>query len=146
MFTDYLIPKKREKYKAQSSLNNLLNLGYEILKGEIYKLVLCAHLDPYLKYLHSIQFFKPSMVCDIQEIFRALIEDFLITYHQNLEPDSFEQKSKRLFLKQKEKLNLVLEVWKLFKRGTWKNHNRQKESNIKKRKYQKFYWNHKIPS
>ena len=32
LFPRYLKPKKREKYKAQSHLNNLLNLGYEIIK------------------------------------------------------------------------------------------------------------------
>jgi len=107
-------PKKREKYKAQSPLNNLLNLGYEILKGEVYKAILAAHLDPYLGYLHSIQFAKPSLVCDVQEIFRALVEDFLLTYHQNLEPGSFKQKGKRTFLKPK--LKLILEINRLFKK------------------------------
>ena len=48
LFPDYLKPKRRERYKAQSPLNNLLNLGYEVLKGEVYKAVLNAHLDPYL--------------------------------------------------------------------------------------------------
>jgi len=116
LFPKCLKPKKREKYKAQSPLNNLLNLGYEILKGEVYKAVLAAHLDPYLGYLHSIQFAKPSLVCDVQEIFRALIEDFLVTYHQNLEPESFTQKEKRIFLKSKEKLRLILEINRLFKK------------------------------
>jgi CRISPR/Cas system-associated endonuclease Cas1 len=46
--------------------------------------VRCAHLDPYLGYLHSIQFAKPSLVCDIQEVFRGLIDEFLIGYSQKL--------------------------------------------------------------
>jgi len=86
------------------------------LKGEVYKAVLGAHLDPYLGYLHSIQFAKPSLVCDIQEIFRASIEEFLIKYHQNLEPESFEQNGKRIFLKPNEKLKIILEINRLFKR------------------------------
>jgi len=49
-------------------------------------------------------------------LFRALIEDFLLTYHQNLEPESFEQKGKRTYLKPEEKLKLILEVNRLFKR------------------------------
>jgi CRISPR-associated protein Cas1 len=61
LFPEFLKPKKREKYKALSPLNNLLNLGYEILKGEVYKAIMKTHLDPYLGYLHSIQFAKPSM-------------------------------------------------------------------------------------
>ena len=86
------------------------------MKGEVYKAVLGAHLDPYLGYLHSIQFAKPSLVCDIQEIFRASIEEFLIKYHQNLEPESFEQNGKRIFLKPNEKLKIILEINRLFKR------------------------------
>lgn len=132
LFPKCLKPKKREKYKAQSPLNNLLNLGYEVLKGEIYKAVLGAHLDPYLGYLHSIQFAKPSLVCDIQEVFRALIEDFLVTYHQKLEPESFEQKGKRMLLNPNEKLKLILEVNRIFKRKVpYKRRNYSKTTTIR---------------
>ena len=55
-------------------------------------------------------------VWEIQEIFRTLIEDFLVTYHQNLEPESFEQKGKRTFLKPKQKLKLILQINHLFKK------------------------------
>ena len=55
------------------------------------------------------------MVCDIQEIFRSLIEDFLVGYHKNLEPGNFEEKGKRIFLKPQEKLRFILEINKLFK-------------------------------
>jgi len=132
LFPKCLKPKRREKYKAQSPLNNLLNLGYEILKGEVYKGVMNAHLDPYIGYLHSIQFAKPSLFCDIQELFRALIEDFLITYHQNLEPENFEQKEKRVFLKPNEKLKLILEVNHLFKKKVpYKRRNYSKTTTIR---------------
>jgi len=132
LFPKCLKPRKREKRKAESPLNNLLNLGYEVLKGEVYKAVLGAHLDPYLGYLHSIQFAKPSLVCDIQEIFRTLIEDFLITYHQNLEPESFEQKGKRYFLKPDEKLKLILDVNRLFKKKVpYKRRNYSKTTMIR---------------
>jgi CRISPR/Cas system-associated endonuclease Cas1 len=56
-----------------------------------------AHLDPYLGYLHSIQSAKPSLVCDIQEIFRGLIDEFLIGYSQKLKRDDFEDKGGRCF-------------------------------------------------
>lgn len=131
LFPKYLNPKKREKYRAQSSLNNLLNLGYEVLKGEVHKAVLAAHLDPYLGYLHSIQFSKPSLVCDIQEMFRSLIEDFLVNYHQNLEPESFEQRGNRIFLKDEEKLKLILEISRLLKRRIpYKRRNYSKQTSI----------------
>ena len=93
-----------------------MNLGYEILKGEVYKAVLEAHLDPYLGCLHSVQFSKPSLVCDLQELFRASIENFLVEYHQNIVPESFEQRGKRFFLKKEEKLKLILELNNLFQK------------------------------
>ena len=54
------------------------------------------------------------MVCDIQEIFRTLIEKFLIEHQHNLEAESFEQKRKRIFLKREKKLEFILGVQKLF--------------------------------
>jgi CRISPR-associated protein Cas1 len=113
LFPKFLQTPKRAKYNAEDPLNNLLNLGYEVLKGEVYRGVMYAHLDPYLGYLHSIQFAKPSLVCDIQEIFRSLIDEFLINYSQKLSEDSFENKNGRMFLKQKEAYKLIKGINKL---------------------------------
>ncbi len=45
-----------------------------------------AKLEPYLGFLHSTQFGKPSLVCDFQDLYRYLIDDFLIerrkTFHK----------------------------------------------------------------
>jgi CRISPR-associated protein Cas1 len=114
LFPDFLQTSKRTKHKASDPLNNLLNLGYEVLKGEVYRGVMNAHLDPYLGYLHSIQFAKPSLVCDLQEIFRSLIDESLIDYSQKLSMDDFEKKNGRVFLKQKESYKLIKEINKLF--------------------------------
>ncbi|MDH5783160.1 MAG: hypothetical protein OEZ35_05795 [Candidatus Bathyarchaeota archaeon] len=68
----------------------------------------------------------------VQEIFRTLIEDFLVTYHQNLEPESFNQKGKRKFLKPNEKLKLILEITHLFKkRIPYKRRNYSKKTTIR---------------
>ena len=114
LFPDFLQTHKRVKYNAEDPLNNLLNLGYEVLKGEVYRGVMYAHLDPYLGYLHSIQFAKPSLVCDIQEIFRGMIDEFLIGYSQNLSEDDFEDKNGRMFLKRKESYKMIKAINELF--------------------------------
>ena len=115
LFPRYLQSSKRNKRFAPDALNNLMNLSYQMLKGEIYKAVLYAHLDPYLGFLHSIQFAKPSMVCDLQELFRSLIQEFLIHYVRKLDPEtSFEQKGKRTFLTLKEEGNLIRAINNLF--------------------------------
>jgi len=35
LFPDFLQIPKRMRYKVEDLLNNLLNLGYEVLKGEV---------------------------------------------------------------------------------------------------------------
>jgi CRISPR/Cas system-associated endonuclease Cas1 len=44
----------------------------------------------------SVQFGKPSLVCDFQELYRYLMDDFLIQYCQNLKVRDFTVKSERL--------------------------------------------------
>ena len=114
LFPNFLQTPKRMKYNAEDPLNNLLNLGYEVLKGEVCRGVMYAHLDPYLGYLHSIQFAKPSLVCDIQEIFRGLIDEFLIEYAKKLSEDDFEDKNGRTFLKRKESYRMIKAINELF--------------------------------
>jgi CRISPR-associated protein Cas1 len=67
-----------------------------------------AKLEPYLGFLHSEQFGKPSLVCDFQELYRYLIDDFVIQYCQNvakrdftfkIEKRSAQKKGKREYLK-----------------------------------------------
>ncbi len=116
LFPEFFQTSKRIKYKAEDPLNNLLNLGYEVLKGEVYRAVMYAHLDPYMGYLHSIQFAKPSLVCDIQEIFRGMIDEFLIDYCQKLKENSFKCNNGRMFLKKQESYRMIKAINKLFDR------------------------------
>ena len=44
----------------------------------MHKALLKAKLEPYLGFLHSVQVGKPSLVCDFQELYRYLIDDFLL--------------------------------------------------------------------
>ena len=90
---------KKDFQVERSVMSREEAIGFFADKGEVYKAVLGAHLDPYLGYIHSIHYSKPSLVCDIQEMFRVLIEDFMISYALPLEPESFEQHGKRIFLK-----------------------------------------------
>ena len=73
-----------------------------------------AHLDPYLGYLHSVQFAKPSLVCDIQEIFRGLIDELLVDYTQRLSEGSFKRKGEKVFLKQMESYRMIKAINELF--------------------------------
>ncbi|KXA99023.1 hypothetical protein AKJ42_03850, partial [candidate division MSBL1 archaeon SCGC-AAA261C02] len=109
-FPEFLQVKKRNKYKAEEPLNNTFNLAYEVLKAEVYRGVMKAHLDPFLGYLHSIQYSKPSLVCDLQEPFRPMIDEFLIKYSQDLDKDDFEKRGERMFLNQEKGYELIQSV------------------------------------
>ena len=61
-----LRPQKRKKFKAYDGTNNIFNLAYEILSWKVHKAVIKAKLEPYLGFLHSVQYGKPSLVCDLQ--------------------------------------------------------------------------------
>ena len=78
LFPEKIRPEKRVGYKAYDGINNVFNFGYYVLKCRIHKAILKAKLEPYLGFLHSTQFGKPSLVCDVQELYRYLIDDFLI--------------------------------------------------------------------
>jgi CRISPR-associated protein Cas1 len=93
-----LLPKlirieNRRTFKAYDGVNNTFNLAYTILKYRVYQAIVKAHLEPYLGFLHSEQFGKPSLVCDFQELYRYLIDDFLIGYCQKLGRRDFMMKS-----------------------------------------------------
>jgi CRISPR-associated protein Cas1 len=78
LFPENLRPKKRVGYKAYEGVNNLFNFSYHILRCKIHKALIKAKLEPYLGFLHSIQYSKPSLVCDFLELYRYLIDDYLI--------------------------------------------------------------------
>jgi CRISPR-associated protein Cas1 len=74
---------------AYDGLNNLFNLGYELLSWKVHKALVNAKLEPYLGFLHSEQFGKPSLVCDFMELYRFMIDDFLIQYCKGIGKKSF---------------------------------------------------------
>jgi len=78
---------------AYDGMNNLFNLAYEILAWKIHKALVRAKLEPYLGFLHSNQMAKLSLVCDFQELYRYLIDDFVINYSQKISKKDFKMKT-----------------------------------------------------
>jgi CRISPR-associated protein Cas1 len=98
-----LRPEYRKTFKAYDGMNNTFNLGYTILKWKVYEAVLKAKLEPYLGFLHSEQFGKPSLVCDMMELYRYLVDDFLIQYCKKLRKKDFVMKRESCSKKRKGK-------------------------------------------
>jgi CRISPR-associated protein Cas1 len=103
LFPKSLQTDVRESHGATGALNNIFNLSYDVLRWEVYKSILGSHLDPYLGYLHSIEHSKPSLVCDVQEPYRAWIDGFLVEYCRTVsEKDlqvKFDGRKPRIFLR-----------------------------------------------
>lgn len=89
LFPEKVRPEKRIGYKAYDGLNNVFNFAYYVLKCRIHKALLKAKLEPYLGFLHSTQFGKPSLVCDFQDLYRPVIDDYLIERCQKLHKKDF---------------------------------------------------------
>jgi CRISPR/Cas system-associated endonuclease Cas1 len=51
-----------------------------------------AKLEPYLGFLHSIAKGKPSLICDFMELYRYIVDDFLVQYCRDLEKKDFVMK------------------------------------------------------
>lgn len=87
-------PESRVTHNAFDGINNLFNLGYEILKWKLFVALENAKLEPFLGYLHTLGPGKPSLVCDFEELYRHLIDDYVIIYAKSLCQEDFVLKTK----------------------------------------------------
>jgi len=60
---------------AEDPVNSMLNYGYALLEGEVWRGVHYAGLDPYGGFLHVDRPGRPSMVLDLMEEFRQQLVD-----------------------------------------------------------------------
>ncbi len=96
----------RLKHPAPDPLNALLSLTYTLLTQEIAALLEGAGLDPYLGYLHQVDYGRPSLALDLVEPFRNPVADRLVLTLANrrvIEAEDFEGGGERpgVFLKPK---------------------------------------------
>jgi CRISPR-associated endonuclease Cas1 len=103
LFPEPLQPDVRKSNRAYDGLNNTFNLAYEILAWKIHRALVKAKLEPFLGFQHSLQHGKPSLICDLQEVYRHLIDDFLIGFCRDLTVKDFVVKSADLSRKRKGK-------------------------------------------
>lgn len=115
--------ESRKTFKAYDGLNNLFNLGYAILKWKVHIALVKAKLEPYLGFVHSEAYSKPSLVCDFQELYRCLVDEFLIGFCKRLKVKDFilkredfssKRKGKRQYLNDSLSWKLVNRLYKYF--------------------------------
>lgn len=109
--------ESRKTFKAYEGLNNVFNLGYAVLKWKVHVALVRAKLEPFLGFLHSEQFGKPSLVCDFVELYRCVVDDFLIGFCKGFEAKDFVVKRESFSSRQKGKREYLSKAltWDLIK-------------------------------
>lgn len=87
--------KNRSTFRAYDGLNNTFNFAYALLKWKVHCALINAKLEPYLGFLHSEETYKPSLVCDMMELYRHLVDDFLIQYCRDVQRKDFVVKTEK---------------------------------------------------
>jgi CRISPR-associated protein Cas1 len=123
LFAESFRPEKRRTFKAYDGLNNILNLAYRVLFWKIQIALIKAKLEPYLGFLHGMQKGEPSLVCDFQDLYRYLIDDFVIEYCRTVDSKDFvlkeeeyspNRKGKRQYLSEEKNRDLLNRLNKYF--------------------------------
>jgi CRISPR-associated protein Cas1 len=70
--------KIRNRRPPLDPINSLLSLGYSLLRHDIQSAINIVGFDPYLGYLHTQRYGRPSLALDLMEEFRPLIVDSIV--------------------------------------------------------------------
>lgn len=123
LFNEAFRPERRKTFKAYDGLNNVFNVAYRVLSWKVHLALIKAKLEPYLGFLHAIQFGLPSLVCDFQDLYRYLVDDFLIGFCQSVKAKDFvlknedvsaNRKGKRQYLGQEKNRELIAKLNRYF--------------------------------
>ncbi|MBD3886691.1 type I-D CRISPR-associated endonuclease Cas1 [Phormidium tenue FACHB-886] len=69
---------RRNRRPPTDPVNALLSLGYALLRHDVQSAVNLVGFDPYLGYLHTERYGRPSLALDLMEEFRPLIVDAIV--------------------------------------------------------------------
>lgn len=76
---NFIIPERykfngRSRQPAKDEFNCMLNYGYGVLYSLVEKACIIAGLDPYVGFIHTDNYNKKSLVFDLIEMFRVLVD------------------------------------------------------------------------
>ncbi len=110
----YIMPERfkfkgRSRNPAKDEFNCLLNYGYGVLYSMVEKGCILAGLDPYLGFIHADNYNKKSLVFDLIEMFRFLVDKTVIYLFskRKVKKKCFEQIKNGLSLNQEGKVILI---------------------------------------
>lgn len=76
ILTDMQFPGRRRR-PASDPINGLLSFGYTLIANELQALLDGLGFDPYLGFLHQVDYGRPSLALDLMEEFRHPLVDRL---------------------------------------------------------------------
>ncbi len=110
----YLIPQRfkfegRSRQYAEDEFNCLLNYGYGVLYSLVEKACIIAGLDPYVGFHHTDNYNKKSLVFDLIEMFRILVDRtvFYLFSQRQIKKDYFDRVPKGMTLNKEGKAFLI---------------------------------------
>lgn len=68
----------RKKFPATDPVNSLLSFCFTLLHKEIHTQLLIASLDPFVAFLHEQSYGHAALASDFVEIYRGLVEHFVL--------------------------------------------------------------------
>ncbi|MCX7926520.1 MAG: CRISPR-associated endonuclease Cas1 [Candidatus Omnitrophica bacterium] len=102
MFRKELKFEARIRRPPPDPINSLLSLGYSLITNEMFSVLVSVGFDPYVGFLHGIEYGRPSLALDLIEEFRHAIIDRLTVELINKEiftKDDFEEQEGTYLLK-----------------------------------------------
>lgn len=92
----------RSRRPPKDRANSLLSLGYSLITNEMFSVTTGIGFDPYVGFLHGIEYGRPSLALDLIEEFRHVLVDRLtleLVNKEILSEDDFEEKQEGIYLK-----------------------------------------------
>lgn len=83
MFRRELRFEKRQRRPARDPVNSLLSFGYVLITNEMMSVLCSIGFEPYIGYLHGINYGRPSLALDMVEEFRHPVVDRFTLYIVN---------------------------------------------------------------
>ncbi len=102
----------RSRMPARDEFNCLLNYGYGVLYSMVEKACIIAGLDPYVGIIHTDHYNKKSLVFDLIEMFRYLVDETVVYMfsQRKVKKEFFDEVKNGLTLNKEGKAALIQEL------------------------------------
>jgi len=109
----------RSRQPAKDEFNCMLNYGYGVLYSLVEKACLIAGLDPYVGFVHTDNYNKKSLVFDLIEMFRILVDKTVVYLfsQRQIKKEYFDRLKNGLTLNKEGKKVVIEALNKTFDKG-----------------------------